>query len=224
MCSDWNQLFYDPSKVVHEPDPLVEEFVCELAPGAKILDLGCGGGRHVIFLSRRGYELYGTDIAPQGLKHSRQWLEAENLTASLALAAMSPLPFAGESFDGAVSINVLNHARLGDTIHAVSDVSRVLKLGAPFYFIVIGRQDARCGEGDEVEPFTFIHRQGIEAGVPHHYYDLHDLEQLTAPFQRKTYRERFKTYDDKDTLWGNDPRAQARANPIFHHWLVQVWK
>jgi SAM-dependent methyltransferase len=224
MCADWNKLFHDPGKVVREPDPLVDEFAGELTPGASVLDLGCGAGRHLVHLAHRGFRLVGVDIAQQGLVLSRQWLTGEGLAAELVLAPMTMLPFADSSFDGAISINVLNHAWIGETTRAIADVHRVLKPCAPFFFIIIGREDARCGEGDEVEPFTFIHHQGIEAGVPHHYYDFDDIEQLAAPFQRKIFRERRKPYDDADALWGHDPRAQARTNPIFHHWLIQVWK
>jgi SAM-dependent methyltransferase len=224
MCADWNQLFFDPAKVVREPDPLVEEFARELPSRARVLDLGCGGGRHLIFLSRQGFRMIGTDIARQGLNLSRQWLTNAGLSGDLLLVPMLPLPFAAESFDGAISINVLNHAMIGQTQAAIGDVHRVLKPGAPFFFSVIGREDARCGEGEEIEPFTYIHTQGIEAGVPHHYYNKPDVEQLVRPFQRKIIGERRKAYDDKDSLWGNDPRAKARLNPIFHHWLIQVWK
>lgn len=224
MCADWNQLFRDPVKVVREPDPLVEEFALQVPHRAKVLDLGCGGGRHLAYLGRLGFRLTGTDISPHGLQLSREWLHNENLEADLVLASMTPMPFAAGSFDGAISINVLNHAMIGHTAAAVEDVRRVLKPGAPFYFIIIGREDARCGEGDEVEPFTFIHHQGIEAGVPHHYYDLDEVEQLVAAFERRIIKERRKNYVNSDPLWGNDPRAQARTKPIFHHWLVQAWK
>lgn len=30
---------------------------------SKILDLGCGSGRHVIYLSKHGFDVYGFDVA-----------------------------------------------------------------------------------------------------------------------------------------------------------------
>jgi cyclopropane fatty-acyl-phospholipid synthase-like methyltransferase len=42
------------------------EFVLEelgLPPGSRILDVGCGTGRHVVELARRGYQLTGVDIS-----------------------------------------------------------------------------------------------------------------------------------------------------------------
>ncbi len=224
MCADWNELFFDPAKVIRTPDPLVEEFLLENKLGGRVLDLGCVAGRHLVFLACRGYQLCGTDVSPQGLQLTAAWLHAENLTADLLLAPMFPLPFSANAFAAAISINVLNHATLGHTIMAAQEVYRVLKPGAPFFFVIIGRGDARCGEGEEIEPFTYIPRQGIETGVPHHYYDLEEIEQLTQPFQRKTFTERRRPYDDADTVFGHDPRLQKMPDAQFHHWVVRAWK
>ena len=38
----------------------------------KILDIGCGTGRHDIELARRGYDVTGVDLSPDQLKHARQ--------------------------------------------------------------------------------------------------------------------------------------------------------
>lgn len=46
---------------VREVDFLLEEL--KLAPGASILDVGCGIGRHSIELARRGYVLTGVDLS-----------------------------------------------------------------------------------------------------------------------------------------------------------------
>ena len=34
----------------------------------KILDLGCGTGKHSIFLAKRGFSVYATDISPSGIE------------------------------------------------------------------------------------------------------------------------------------------------------------
>lgn len=36
-----------------------------IAPGMRIFDAGCGGGRNLVYLLREGYEVYGVDIDPR---------------------------------------------------------------------------------------------------------------------------------------------------------------
>jgi len=46
--------------------------VCNLRKSAKILDLGCGWGRHSIELAKRGYEITGLEINPSYLEEARK--------------------------------------------------------------------------------------------------------------------------------------------------------
>src|SRR5207302_1197576 len=61
-----------------------------LAPGARVLDVGCGPGRHAHALGRRGFEVVGVDIserfvalaragAPQGAAVRFEWGDARSL-------------------------------------------------------------------------------------------------------------------------------------------------
>lgn len=45
--------------------------VADLAPGAVILDLCCGYGRHSVELARRGYRVVGVDISEPSLDLAR---------------------------------------------------------------------------------------------------------------------------------------------------------
>ncbi len=52
-----------------EIDFLLEEF--KLPKGAKILDMGCGVGRHSIELAKRGYRVTGIDISQKMLEKAK---------------------------------------------------------------------------------------------------------------------------------------------------------
>jgi 2-polyprenyl-3-methyl-5-hydroxy-6-metoxy-1,4-benzoquinol methylase len=45
--------------------------------------LGCGSGRHVVYLAKNGFEVYGIDIAKSGIKIAKEWLKDEKLKANL---------------------------------------------------------------------------------------------------------------------------------------------
>lgn len=50
----------------------------KLQPGAKILDLACGKGRHSKFLHKLGYVVTGVDLSPSSIAYAKQF-ESENL-------------------------------------------------------------------------------------------------------------------------------------------------
>jgi SAM-dependent methyltransferase len=224
MCADWNQLFKDPDKVIRDPDPLGILFIDEVNANFPVLDLGCGAGRHLIQMAEAGLTVIGADISPVGLNLANHWLNAKNLHAELFLTNMARLPIVDGSLGGVISINVLNHGTIDNFKAAVSDVYRVLKKGSPFFSLIIGREDARYGEGDEIESHTFIHRQGIEAGVPHHFFTPEEIGDLLGGFERLELEERKRLYDDKEPVFGDDPRLKSRTEATLQHWAVKAWK
>lgn len=82
------------------------EFVIEalgLAPGARVLDVGCGPGRHALALARRGMEVLGVDLAPDFVALATEAAVAEGLAARFAVLDVRDLAFAG-TFDAAICL------------------------------------------------------------------------------------------------------------------------
>ncbi len=74
-----------------------------LAPGASVVDLGCGHGRHANELARRGYEVLGVDLVLGFLERAREAARRDGLTVSYALGDVRGLG-AVEAFDHAVCL------------------------------------------------------------------------------------------------------------------------
>lgn len=74
-----------------------------LAKGARILDVGCGTGRHSLELSRRGYRPTGLDISDGMLREARSICEAEGLEAEFARGDATDFHF-DEGFDACICI------------------------------------------------------------------------------------------------------------------------
>lgn len=53
-----------------------------LEPGASILDLACGAGRHSILLSKMGYDVTGVDLSDRLLEEAKRIAHSENLKIS----------------------------------------------------------------------------------------------------------------------------------------------
>src|SRR5574342_383843 len=50
------------------PNDTVVEWADTLPPGGVVLDVGCGVGRHVLYLGGRGFQVAGVDISPSGIR------------------------------------------------------------------------------------------------------------------------------------------------------------
>ena len=46
----------------------------------KIIDIGCGTGRHSIELTKRGYQVIGIDLSSSLLERAKEKAKAQNLT------------------------------------------------------------------------------------------------------------------------------------------------
>lgn len=79
----------------------------EFFKGKRVLDAGCGSGRHTYYASRYGAEVWAVDLGA-AIEVAKQ-NNAENETANFVQADLYNLPFAFESFDFIYSIGVLHH-------------------------------------------------------------------------------------------------------------------
>ena len=69
----------------------------------KILDVGCGTGRHSIELTKRGYNITGIDLSESMLKKARDLAKANNLEIKFLNFDARNLPF-DMDFDAAIML------------------------------------------------------------------------------------------------------------------------
>lgn len=187
---DWDEIFTEQGRVFEEPHRdmtrLVELF--RNRDVTRILDLGCGTGRHLVFLSRMGFEMYGLDASPRALSLARQWLDEEGLTADIRTHRMEePFPYGGGLFDAVISIQVLHHNLMADILTTVREVERVIRpSGILFISVPVMHMGPVETEYDwdcrEVEAGTYMPHNGPESGIPHHYFTPAELTRVFSAF------------------------------------------
>ena len=75
-------------------------------PVAKVLDVACGGGRHIVGLAKRGYECTGSDYSIERVEVAKARAKREGVTLTLKQGDATKLPN-GDRFDAVLALYIL---------------------------------------------------------------------------------------------------------------------
>ena len=183
--------------VCADPNPAVVEWAAGIPAQGFVLDLGCGVGRHVVYLAERGFRMAGVDISPSGMRLTQEVCSLRQFNFEGHVSDMSTLPWEDETFDAVLSISAIHHHQRREIVRTLGEVRRVLKPGglllADFpctdtadYRLM--RAEVSAGQIAEIEPNTFVDRrpdleETDDGFLPHHYSDEADLRDLLRSFE-----------------------------------------
>lgn len=125
-------------------------------PRPRFLDAGCGTGLNLEHLAGRGTAV-GLDLSEAAVAYSRR------RGVAVARGSVLDLPFAGATFDGAASFDVLYHAWVPDDRAAVREVARVLRPGGLFLVRVPALEALRGAHDAAVLSRHRYHRAELRA-------------------------------------------------------------
>jgi len=107
----------------------------------KVLGLGSGGGRNLIFLAKKGFEVYGIDFSKMGLKLTEEKLKKKNLKAKLKLGDIfKKLPYKKNFFNALISIRVIHHQKFEKIKKLIREIERILKPGAYVFGTILEKE------------------------------------------------------------------------------------
>jgi ubiquinone/menaquinone biosynthesis C-methylase UbiE len=140
-----------------EVDFLIQQL--RVRQGARVLDVGCGVGRHSLELARRGYHMTGIDISPGMIGVAQRAAEHERLSAAFIVQDARQLDYT-DRFDAAICLcegafglagSIENH------LQVLRHVNRALIPGGRLVLTAIHALNAakdRHGEELRFDPYT----------------------------------------------------------------------
>lgn len=200
--SRWNEIYqrqaekydYYNLRRPHEDMVKVESFFQER--GAKMVaDLGCGLGRNLIFLAKRGFIMSGIDLSEIGIINLKDILHQEGVEANLSVGNIyTGLPYRDRYFDAAICVQTLQHGNEAEIKRGIGEIERVLKPNGVIFVTLPGRYCAGklrpnlVRTAKVVADRTYVPTQGNEAGLPHFIYN------------KRLIRQHFRNFDLPD-MW-----------------------
>ena len=180
----WDQIFQRQGRVFENPHQDIPHLIpCFRARRIKrILDLGCGSGRHIVHLVKHDFEVYGIDASPVGIELTKRWMEDEKLTASLIIGSIyNKLPYVDGFFDAVISVQVIHHNTAENISRLIAEIWRVLQPDGLFFATVpMYRNQAKRFR--QIEENTFVPLDGREEGIPHYYFDEERIRGFLSAF------------------------------------------
>jgi ubiquinone/menaquinone biosynthesis C-methylase UbiE len=143
----WADFYNDPNPPTLQEQNLVsrmrfalEMLQARVAPGSKVLDVGCGAGQLAGELMRRGYEAWGMDISEAMVAFARQQYHRDRFQAG----DIERMDYADNTFDAVTCLGVLEYLSRDEP--ALREMWRILKPGGwavittpsaicPFYYM-----------------------------------------------------------------------------------------
>lgn len=166
----------------------------------RVLDLGCGAGRHCIYLAEKGFNVIGLDVSTSALKLAAERAEVQGLktNATFLKATMTNIPFKEGKFDAVVSVSVIHHAMRRDIAKAITEIHRVLRKDGLFLANLASVNDLRCGEGVRIEEGTYRILEAFEERwfqEIHHFFAKEEAVKMLSCFSKsraEALRDKFK--------------------------------
>ena len=167
-----NFVFYPHEEVVRFMSKFIRKRVSlaeflDIAPHVereRVLDLGCGIGRHVIYCHDMGLKAYGVDLSDVAVEVAREWGRKNGLPEveqKIRQGDIRQLPWQDEFFRYAVSHGVLDSMPFEIARTACVELARVMYIGGLFYCDLISGDDSQHSRefsGEEV--VKTAHEQG----------------------------------------------------------------
>jgi len=224
----WDKIFKKDNYIWHDPDPIVTSFIGHFEAGARLLDAGCGCGRHLIYAAKHDLKTTGLDESVTALLYAKKWVKSENKHCELIQGDFFSFPFIKHSFDAIIASYCLNHGKKQQIFNAFSEFSRVLSSDGELLVILNAHGDYREGIGERLEEGTYMILEGPEAYIPHHYARIEFVKECLKFMASYTIKHQKDSIYDLENKFGikmqlrDHPLVKDQKDPCAAHWIIHA--
>ncbi len=148
----------------------------------RVLDLGCGLGRHSLLFARAGLVVDAFDSSSEAVREVDSRSRSEGLDVTVRQGDMHSLPYPDATFDCLFAFHVIYHTDAAGLARVVSEIRRVLAPGGELFVTLNSTASPQLGDPRlrRVAANVVVKTEGPEAGVPHIYLAEAEVQNLMS--------------------------------------------
>ena len=170
--SGWDKLFAEKEWGKYPPEELIRfikrSFADQNTKDIKVLEVGCGTGANIWFLSREGFQVFGIDGSEVAIEQAKKRMKEEGLNADLAVGDILNLPYADNFFDCVLDIECIYANSYKDSELIMQEIKRVLVPDGLFFSKTFMSGTYGDGNGEklqgEANTYLNIEKGGFNQG------------------------------------------------------------
>ena len=133
----WNDVFSSQEWGKYPPESLIQfiarNFYKLVRKDIRILEVGCGTGANIWYLTREGFKVFGIDRSDVAINIAKKRMKDEKLNANLQVGDIVNLPFEDNFFDVVIDIECLYCNTNENANRIYSEIQRVIKPNGKFF-------------------------------------------------------------------------------------------
>lgn len=149
----------------------------------KVLDIGCGAGKYLVFLNSLGFETDGLDSSPIAVEMTSKSLENNSV---ILCKDMYDFEFPANKYDLIISIAAIHHGLKRQVRQTISQIYHALIPGGHFFITLPDNEGqshwTTMSEHEEIEPGTRVPLSGPEKGLPHSSFTRDEINNMFSDF------------------------------------------
>jgi 2-polyprenyl-3-methyl-5-hydroxy-6-metoxy-1,4-benzoquinol methylase len=152
---------------------------------SRVLDFGCGHGRHAMFFAKSGFEnVAGVDISQEAVDVAQAWANHEGVTVSFKAYDGVRLPYGDGEFDLVSCFGTFHHLPVSEQSAVAKEVARVVRAGGFFLWSEHSARTTGWAPGRRIGSHSIVIDDDTnpEHGLEQHYFTLTRCQELFPEF------------------------------------------
>lgn len=152
-------------------------------PSKRALDIGCGTGKYLSFLEKKGFTVDGIDSSPTAIEMTKKEVSQ---SSKIQLADMYAFEYPMNEYDLILSVSTLHHGTKKQVKHVIGQIyGSVVSNGT--IFITLPNFDEHKNQEMkdthvQLETGTYAPHNGPEEGIPHSFFTEAEIRSLFSEF------------------------------------------